>query len=211
MKNLIIITSVINISDNPLDYTNVRSIYSTRERYEQTIKTIESCKLVNNSHILFIETSDLNKVMEDNIKLLTDYYVNLTDNEEVRNVIDGPTKGKGEATQIWHGLDNVDITRYDNIFKISGRYWLNENFHYDMYDNEDNVYKEGPGRRTLGTASYKINKKNYDRYLECLEYCKNSNEQLEKIFAMFFKKNYITYDKIGLSGYVSVDGNLIDW
>ena len=211
MKNLVIITSVINISDNPLDYTKVRSIYSARERYEQTLRTIESCELINNSETLFIETSDLNVGMEDNIKSLTTYYVNLTEDQEVRNVIDSPLKSKGEATQICNGLDVIDIARYDNIFKISGRYWLNENFHYDMYDNENNVFKEGPGKKTLGTASYKVNKNSYDKYLECLIYCKNSREQLEKNFAMFFKDNYITYNKIGLSGFVSVDGNLIDW
>ncbi len=55
MKNLIVISSVINTTKNGLSYTNTRSVYSSDERYEQTIKSIESCKKINDSEILFIE------------------------------------------------------------------------------------------------------------------------------------------------------------
>jgi hypothetical protein len=44
MKNLVLITSVICIENKPLSYTNVRSIYSHQERFEQTKKTIETIR-----------------------------------------------------------------------------------------------------------------------------------------------------------------------
>lgn len=209
MKNLIIISSVINITSNPLDYTKVRSVYSKGERYIQTLKTIESCSKVHDYEILFIETSPLDETMENNIKNSVDYYINFSDNEEIKKIIDGPYKGKSEAVQIWNGLKLVDLNNYDNIIKISGRYWMGNNFKYENYDNEDNIFKTGPER--LGTAMYKIHKNNYSKYIECLQGCMNSNTQLEANFYQYFKEDFKTYDKIGLEGFVSVDGNPIDW
>ena len=68
MKNLVIITSVINISKNPLDYTSVRSVYTKEERYAQTLETIKSCEKIEDKEILFIETSGLELGKESNIK-----------------------------------------------------------------------------------------------------------------------------------------------
>ena len=48
MKNLVIITSVLNISNNPLSYTPTRSVYSYEERLEQTFKTIDSLSKIKN-------------------------------------------------------------------------------------------------------------------------------------------------------------------
>jgi hypothetical protein len=63
--NLIIITSVINISRNPLDYTKTRSVFSTQERYIQTILTIKSLNKMTNRKILFIEGSEIDKEYEN--------------------------------------------------------------------------------------------------------------------------------------------------
>lgn len=76
MKNLIVISSVINTTKNGLSYTNTRSVYSSDERYEQTIKSIESCKKINDSEILFIETSTIYSEKEEKLKSLVDHYVN---------------------------------------------------------------------------------------------------------------------------------------
>ena len=37
-----IVTSVIQTTDKPLSYSESRSIYSHKERFEQTLETIES-------------------------------------------------------------------------------------------------------------------------------------------------------------------------
>ena len=38
MNNLVLITSVICIENKPLSYTNIRSVYSHEQRFEQTKK-----------------------------------------------------------------------------------------------------------------------------------------------------------------------------
>ena len=211
MKNLIIISSVINTSKDGLSYTKTRSVYSSDERYEQTLKSIESCKMVNNSEILFVETSTIDSQKEEKIKSLVDYYVNYSNDEVIQKVINGPLKGKAESTQLWFAIKEININDYDNLFKLSGRYWFSEEFHYDNYYNENNIFIEGPNKSALGTVMYKIHKKSFNQYVKCLDYCRSSDGMLEKNFIMFFRDNYVTYNKIGVEGNVSVDGKLINW
>lgn len=211
MKNLIIITSVINTTSKGLSYTPTRSIYSSDERFEQTMKTIARCDMVEDCEILFIETSKIGLLKEDKIKSLVNHYVNYSDNSEIQDIINGPIKGKAESTQLWNGVKEININDYDNIIKISGRYWFSDEFDYMNYNNENNVFIEGPNKSALGTVMYKIHKTYFDQYLKCLDYCRNSNGMLEKDFIMFFRGNYITYPKIGVEGNISVDGKLINW
>ena len=211
MRNLVIITSVINISKNPLDYTSVRSVYTKEERYAQTLETIKSCEKIEDKEILFIETSGLELDKESNIKSKVDFYVNMHNNEEVKKIVNGKSKGSAESTQIWEGIKVVDINDYDNIFKISGRYNFSENFNYHQYNNNKNVFKEGPNQTAIGTAMYKVNKKDFKLYKDTLDFCRKNNGMLEQNFVKFFKNNYITYPKIGVEGLVSVDGNFISW
>jgi len=211
MKNLIIITSVINTSPENLNY-GPRSIYSLQQRYEQTLKTIESCYKIKDKEILLVETSTLSKEMEEELKCRVDYFYNFGEREEIRKKTDGKYKASAESTQIWEGLKKIDIHNYDNIFKISGRYFFNEYFDYEKkYKNNDNVFKEGPNKTALATVMYKINKTHFEKYLETIEHCKDSQKMLEQDFIKFFSNNYITFDKIGVEGNVSVDGNYINW
>lgn len=211
MKNLILITSVINTCSERLSYGK-RSVYSPKDRYKQTLKTIESCSKIKNKEILFIETSNISKEMEEELKGRVDYFYNFGEIERIRKKTDGKYKASAESTQIWEGLKKINIHNYDNIFKISGRYYFNEYFDYDKkYKNNDNVFKEGPNKTALATVMYKINKKHFEKYLETIEYCKDSQEMLEQEFVKFFSNNYITFKKIGVEGNVSVDGNYINW
>ena len=44
MINLILITSVICITNKPLSYTKTRSVFTHEERFEQTLKTIQTIR-----------------------------------------------------------------------------------------------------------------------------------------------------------------------
>ena len=211
MGNLILITSVINTSSKPLAYTNVRSIYSPQERYEQTLKTIESCTKVPNSKILFIETSHLEEERENKIKSLVDYYFNFVEDPSILELTDGiSAKTRGESAQIWAGLNRVNLEEYENIIKISGRYWFSDDFDFIHYDNGDNIFKQGPNRQ-LATVMYKINKKSFGLLRETIAYCKENTTMLERNYGKFFFDNHKTLAKIGVEGYVSVDGNYVRW
>ena len=208
MNNLILITSVINTPKTPLSYTKVRS---AQERYEQTLKTIESCSKIPNNEILFIETSHLREDRENNIKSLVDHYYNFIGNLAVSELTEGiSAKTRGESTQIWEGLKQIDVEKYENIIKISGRYWFSEDFDFSNYDNNNNIFKEGPNRQ-LATVMYKINKNSFSIFKEAVIYCKENNTMLERNYGKFFFDKHKTLPKIGVEGYVSVDGNYVRW
>jgi len=61
MNNITLITSIINISSNPLSYTNIRSVYTREERFIQTKNTIKTVReKIANNKILLVECSLLN-------------------------------------------------------------------------------------------------------------------------------------------------------
>lgn len=211
MRNLVIVTSVINISKNPLSYTNVRSIYSPNERFEQTIKTIESIRRkIPNSYILFVESSEIDYYMENKIKDIVDHYTILMGDSLTK--INGLYKGAGESTQIYYAIKEIKLEDYDNIFKISGRYWLSDNFNYSNFENSENIFQEREYNQyttSLATVFYKITNK--DLYISTLEYCINSSGMLELNFRQKFQNNFISISPIGIEGNVSVDGCYISW
>jgi len=209
LKNLVIITSVLNISNNPLSYTNTRSVYSYKERLEQTINTINSLTKIENKHILFVETSEVPSEDEEIIKNKVDFYLNLKDEPKIKENVNGLFKNSGEALQILSSLNNIDLNRYDNIIKISGRYWLNENFNESLFDNEYNIFKECEAGTCFYTILYKINKKYFDKYIQALNETYQYTEQIENVFLRNFVNNCIKVNQLGVTGNISVNGELI--
>jgi hypothetical protein len=207
MKNLCIITSVINISNKPLSYTSTRSVYSESERFLQTIETIKTVREhIKECEILFIESSEINKEYEREIKEMVDHY-HSTDGSLISK-IEGPYKASGEASQILSGLKFLNPDVYSHIFKISGRYRLNDNFKLEKYLVDDNVFLESENGHTLATVFYKI----YDKelYLKALDICSNSSNMLEVDFKNIFGDKLKKIETLGVDGNVSVDGNYVN-
>lgn len=211
MKTLVIVTSVIEITSNPFDYTAIRSVYTPEDRFTQTIHTINSLNKIQDKAILFIETSNISKEKEKKIKSLVDFYVNFNDNPQIKEVIDGSIKGKAEATQIFEGLKLVNLEDYDSIIKISGRYYLGESFDAELFSENISIFKESESKDALSTVLYRIKKENFDLYKETLNFCLGSSGMLESNFFKFFKNQYIVPQKLGVNGNVSVDGTYIQF
>jgi|UniRef100_A0A6C0CZF0 hypothetical protein len=219
MNNLVLITSIINTPNIPLSYTNIRSTYTPDERYEQLKRTINSVReKIPNIEIFLVECSDLTDIQFDYLTKNTNYFLNLYDNESARVNIYSISKSLGENTMIYYALQKIllnDIV-FDNLIKISGRYWLSNNFNYDFFNNNKIVIKyiEKDSNNVL-TALYKLPKNllhkymlylgnNFDKMKECIG--------CEVLFAHFIKSiqndyDILIIDPIGLTGFVSVDTN----
>jgi hypothetical protein len=214
MNNLVLITSVICTPNTPLSYTNARSVYTHEERFQQTKRTIESIKQkIPNSKIIIVECSNLNFEQEDYLKKNSDYFLNLYNEEKIRNNISGKSKSLGEGTMTFCALkyiidNNID---YNNLIKISGRYWLSNKFDYNKFNNNNIVIKYIDNNKdNVFTALYKlpsesiVNLKNFlenkfTEMINCIGY--------EVLFAIFIKterRMIINLNPIGLEGYVSV-------
>ena len=214
-RNLIIITSVLNTVSNPLSYHHTRSVYDVEERYGHTLKTIESInKYIPYCDILFCECSDLDKNpdIEDDIKKRVKYYYNFFNDENVRNAVNCKLKGFGEASLLLKAIEMIPNMNYSNLFKISGRYYLNSSFNYEIFNNDyNNFVLWDDSSVSFCTIFYKIHMNCIYLYRNALH---NSLDDLEKGLGIelalykYLKKNIKILDKMNVSGFLATEGYL---
>ena len=222
MVNIVLITSVIMTSNNNLSYTNTRSIYTHDERFEQTKKTIESIKeKIPNHKIFIIECSELTSEEYSYLNDNSDYFLNLNDNPQIKECVNGISKSLGEGSMTIYALDymNNNNIEYDNLIKISGRYWLSSKFNYEKFNNSNIVIKYIENDKSnVFTALYKLPKK-YINGL-CLFLKNNINSMIncigyEILFGKFIQNivdnnDIINVSPIGLCGHLSVSNDFHD-
>jgi hypothetical protein len=216
MKNLVLITSIIKPPNTPLSY-GIRSVYTNEERFEQTKLTIKSIKeKIPDSETFIVECSDLNEDENNYFLQNSTYFVNLYHNINLRNKMHSDSKSLCEGTMTINALEylkNQNIS-YDNLIKISGRYYLSANFNYINFNNDKIIIKYiDKNIDNVFTGLYKIPSICVDKLRDFLE--NNYNRMLsyigyEILFAEFVKTQIITkinIDPIGLKGYVSVSND----
>jgi len=214
-KNIVIITSVLNCINKQLSYYHTRSVFTIEERYLHTIKSIESIKkFIPDVEILFCECSDLSNHIdfEKNIKKEVDYYYNFYNIEIIKNNVNSMLKGLGETYILLEGIDRLmNFNKsYKNIFKLSGRYYLNENFNYRIFDNHKNVFTNWDNsNESYCTIFYKI----YGDNLHCLKsallnsfHDLNDNHSLESCMYKYFKGDISLKSKLNISGLLATEG-----
>jgi hypothetical protein len=218
--NIVLITSVINICSNRLSYTNTRSVYTSDERFEQTKLTLASVKkYIPCSKILFVECSNISSDIESYLKENTDYYINLVDNNNILKQTQSVSKSMGEGILTINGIkfliDN-DI-KFNNLIKISGRYYLNDIFNYTLWDNDNIVKKQINIKTNVITAFYKLP---YKYIISWYNYLLNSTKDFIKCkgyeiifgeFLMSLNCEAVDISIIGCQGNVSVCGTLISF
>jgi inositol phosphorylceramide mannosyltransferase catalytic subunit len=217
-KNIIIITSVLNISNNPLSYYHKRSVFTIEERFKQTLNTIRSIKekLGSEIEIFFCECSDLllYNSYEKIIKSEVSYFYNFYDNFTIRNYVLSKYKGLGELYLIKQALKIIDDSKkkYQFIFKISGRYYLNENFEYNEFNNNYNIMTYWDCNiQSYASLFYKICFQDlllFMNSLEQFEYDLKHGNSFEQCLYKFFNHNILVHNKLNISGYLSTEGYL---
>ena len=216
MDNLVIITSVCYIKDIPLSYTNTRSVFTTKERYEQLIGTIVSIReRIPDVFILLVEYSPFSDKELQELGTLCNYVYNLY-GEDLDDEIFSPYKAHGERLLVLRALKMV-YSKYKprNIFKISGRYRFSDKFDYAEYNNDMmNFFAIRGNISNINTCGYKICWKHLDGLIK---YFENTRETIvllqgsnELYIANFVAK---TLDQVkilntlGIEGKVSVCGS----
>jgi hypothetical protein len=199
MNDCIIITSVIETTTKPLNYSNTRSIYSHQERFEQTLETIESVrKYMPSTEIILVECSPPSEYMKT-LSEKVDYFYNLEFNEVVNN---SPEKGKGEIILLLHAFSNLKKS-YTNIYKITGRYILQPSFDISIWNSTDTITVCKAGsygmKDSMHTFFYKIPTNYISELKECFDLYlqKTNNEAIENFLAKSLR-NITFVDKIGI-------------
>ena len=221
-KNLVIITSVLNCNNNPLSYYNIRSMFDINERYRQTLKSIHTIReKIPNVEILFAECSDLNDYIdiELDIKDKVDHYYNFYEIDNIKNKVISKYKGLGEAYILLESIkiikDDIVNNYYDNVFKLSGRYYLNSNFNYNDFNNNNNQFTNWDNNKSsYCTLIYKVKYTSLINLENCLY---NSLEDLENGYSIehciFNKFNELNnkinvIKKFNVSGFLATEGYL---
>lgn len=225
-KDIIIITSVINPSSNPLGYSSTRSLIDPQGRFEETKNTIDSIKKYfgNSVKIVFCECSILSVDHEKYIRSNVDYFIDITKNEKLYN--DSRTninKGASQCRQILEILKYIETEKieYENLFFISGRYILNENFNMSYFDNDMNIFKkiklpeeyESNKIEACYTFFYKIHNSNIEDYKKGLKktivISDKKNMSIETILPYYLNNNkYI--DVLGVNGVYAPKGESVN-
>jgi len=219
--NLILITSIIHAPNLPLSYISTRSVFTPRERFEQTKRTILSIReKIPKSQIIIVECSDLTHEENEYLTTNSDYFINLIDNIEAKNNIYSMSKSLGEGTMTMFAMDYINKNNiyFDNFFKITGRYWLSDNFNYGNFDNNKIiVHYINNNSNNVSTSLYKLYKNDVNNFYIFLQSNVHSMIRCvgyEILFAQFLKtvdseKVHNMY-KIGVNGYISVSNDFID-
>jgi hypothetical protein len=214
-KNVVLITSVLYTigGSHPMS----RSIFSHDERFEQTKQTIlRARQYIPNAIIVFVECSPLRAEHEEFIKSNVDYFYNLWFSVDKAKMFTA-SKALGEGTQTIYALNQIlsENIEFDNLFKISGRYFLDERFDYGKWNNDNIVIKEWNEAKSVFTFLYKMPRRmvedwrahllgNYDNMIRNIGY--------EVIYGNFVEKyaqSVVFIDVMGIEGYISPSGSRV--
>jgi hypothetical protein len=225
-KNVVLITSKIYVSDKKFSYVNNRSVYTVKQRFEQTIETIKSIRInIPNSHIILFDNSifdnNYKKILENNV----DTFINITD-DKILNFYtnDYEYKAFSDISQQLSFYNtffkNVDINSFKNFFKISGRYSINNTFNFNNYDNEHNIFKKNDkvlDRDYYYTCFYKLNTNILNEYFISLQNLidnknlyENSYSDLEVILPRLFIDRISLVENLGITQRIAILDNFED-
>lgn len=123
-----IITSVIYPKQGKqIQYNAPRSIFSPEDRARQTQQTIDSIhSRVPGAKIILVE-SGLQEVLPFELAKKVDQYIYVGNKKLVRLSCDSKQKSLGEIMMLYYAMKSFKFTA-NFYFKISGRYFLNEEF-----------------------------------------------------------------------------------
>lgn len=161
IDNIVLVTSIINTPNNiPWSYSAIRSVFNREERFEQTKQTIKSIKeLIPNYKIIIVECTDFTEEEMTFFFEECDYVLNLWERSDLHNAFFGKSKSLGEGTMTIEAIKYLQDKKikFNNLFKISGRYWLSERFNYNNFNNNKLIcHKINNNAGNIDTWLYKM-------------------------------------------------------
>lgn len=190
--HIVLITSMLR----PVrDYT----VFSVNQRKEQTLYTIATVReKIPNSHIIMIEGGHIDEYEKNTFEGLVDHLVNID--------VTKYNKSPGEATLLYRYLTSdhfKSLKNIETVSKLSGRYYLNEHFHWDKFPQDKCIIAFVPvawsGRPVYNTRYYRIPPKHLSNFIHGLGKYLTSKESLMSfpdIEHCFYSHNIILHDEV---------------
>ena len=215
LKICFIVTSVVYPSKNELNYSKIRSGFTIEERLEQTKQTVRSIrKKCPNAKIVLVDGGEKNPELDT----IVDQFIYIGDNASVRKAVSSKYKGLGEAQILLEVIHRLEKSDY--YFKVSGRYYLNDNFDLTNFDFDAYNFRNYSKRKIAMEENKYVNGSHSTRLYgipgNCLFHfergLQKSLSQLKLGKGIEYalprdlrdeKFNYV--DQLGISGYCGVD------
>lgn len=218
--NLVIITSKIHTTNIRFNYSKVRSIYTPHERFQQTLDTIKSVrKYIPNSFIILFDNSNFPQNKYNIIQTVVDVFINTLNDNMLNNFTNNSDiKMYGEISQTHRIIKYIQnaqkCMKIANLFKISGRYIINETFKYNKFNNTNNIFKHNlrvTDRKYYYTSFYKIGSPYLSKYYSIIENIyddilqkKYENLDWEVLLPRKLKYEFETVDHLGITQNIGV-------
>jgi hypothetical protein len=206
-KITVIITSVIAFADKQLSYSSIRSSFSPEERIRQSIATIESIrKRMPDAQVIFLEMGKKREAAPG-LPALVDKYIYVGNNPLVRWACDGLHKGMGEAMGLLTARKQLR-TNTDLYFKISGRYFLTEEFNPVLWNGKGFFFRKY-GDNCFSTRLYGFEAGSFSQWQKAIFkslYRLYRGKSIENVFPMFIRPELVNnIEKLGVAGFVAPD------
>ena len=215
----VIVTSVLNPVDKPLDYSPIRSVYSPVERVEQSINTINSIRQhLGGVRIVFVDCSGELPNEAYRVKDVLhgkDQFVDLSKDASVLASVVSANKSYGELMLLDWTVSNLSFD--GDIFKISGRYYLDNDFDFGTLDKSADINCKARGfahaNNVCLTTFYRI--RNRDIFMRYIAHGKILFRQYPSISAEHVLFHFMScnhdlkihnLDRIGVVGQIAVSG-----
>jgi hypothetical protein len=184
-----------------------KGVYNTHERFEQTIKTINSIKkITNNPYIILCDNSNISTEYKEILIETVNLFI--PSNNSMYD------KSHNESQQMIQVIDNIKDLEYDIFFKISGRYYLKDDFDINQYKNDKINFREfnHDGKLCYSTVLYSFSKrheefikKNYERFI-------NEGKSIDIETGLYNMINSVVnkIDYLGVAGNIAPSGEYIE-
>ncbi len=197
------------------------SVFSSNERFIQTLNTINSIRSKEEkSYIIFCENTPISIEMKNQLIEKVDTFIDSYNdrfNIPETSIFDyNSGKSTGESYQMLVILSFLSEMEYTKCFKISGRYFLTDEFDSSNFkENKLNFREFDYGYKCFSTVLYSFSKSNEHTLRNFfINYLNNTRPHDLEISIYKLKNDYSdevnTLSQLGVSGKIGTSGeNLI--
>jgi len=216
--NLVIISCAIHT-------TTSSSCFSDDIRIEQMQNTMRSImNKIPDAYTVILETGSATQEQKNKISRYSNEY----HTQNVTNL----NKNTGEATMLYRYLQSdafkAIVDKLETINKVSGRYFLNDNFNFNRFSLETIIVKHRLGEigeHLFETRYYRFPRSHLPYFFEKLESIMTSPKkelEYDDVEHLFYKYDmfpinkthynlgFTQHDRIGIAGWVAGDGKFIE-
>lgn len=135
--DVVVVTSVVRPGRATLAYGRSRSAFGADERFDQTLRTIDSVRThAPAATLVFVEGSAIDDARWARLTAGVDRALRLDHDRRAVRLRDSLSKAAGEAYLLLGVQSLLRASAYQRVFKLSGRYELTHGFHPDAFGRD---------------------------------------------------------------------------